>query len=95
MSPRGHAATSACFFRAVFDARRLRLVFFAGTLAPFRRASERPMAMACLRLVTSCPEPERSVPPVFPRGHLLYSASPDRAAFEPRTFREGSFAAAR
>ena len=34
-----------------------------GTFAPERRASERPMAMACLRLVTFLPErPERSVP---------------------------------
>jgi hypothetical protein len=38
--------------------------FFAGgTLPPSRRASERPMAMACLRLVTFLPEPPlRSVP---------------------------------
>ena len=32
--------------------------FFAdGTLPPSRRASDRPMAMACLRLVTFLPEP--------------------------------------
>jgi hypothetical protein len=31
--------------------------FFDGTLPPSRRASERPMAMACLRLVTFLPEP--------------------------------------
>lgn len=37
--------------------------FFDGTLAPERRASERPMAMACLRLVTFLPErPLRRVP---------------------------------
>jgi hypothetical protein len=30
--------------------------FFAGTLPPSRRASESPMAMACLRLVTFLPE---------------------------------------
>lgn len=36
---------------------------FLGTLPPARRASDRPMAMACLRLVTFLPErPERSVP---------------------------------
>lgn len=38
---------------------------FFGTLAPFFRASERPMAMACLRLVTLPPLPpfpERSLP---------------------------------
>jgi hypothetical protein len=34
-----------------------------GTLAPLRRASDRPIAMACFRLVTFLPErPERSVP---------------------------------
>jgi hypothetical protein len=34
-----------------------------GTLPPDRRASERPMAIACLRLVTRLPErPERSWP---------------------------------
>src|SRR2546428_3149801 len=37
--------------------------FFFGTFAPERRASDSPMAMACLRLVTFLPElPERSVP---------------------------------
>lgn len=33
------------------------LDFFFGTLAPFLRASERPMAMACLRLFTVPPLP--------------------------------------
>jgi hypothetical protein len=34
-----------------------------GTLPPARRASERPIAMACLRLVTFLPDrPERSWP---------------------------------
>jgi hypothetical protein len=39
--------------------------FFLGTLAPFLRASESPMAIACLRLFTHPPLPplpERSVP---------------------------------
>jgi hypothetical protein len=37
--------------------------FFFGTLAPARRASDNPMAIACLRLVTLFPEPpDRSVP---------------------------------
>jgi hypothetical protein len=31
--------------------------FFDGTLPPSRRASESPMAMACLRLVTFLPDP--------------------------------------
>src|ERR1700687_2351101 len=33
------------------------LAFFFGTFAPFLRASERPMAIACLRLVTLPPLP--------------------------------------
>jgi hypothetical protein len=47
-------------FRAVFLP-----VFLAGILAPFFRASDRPMAIACSRLVTFPalpPRPERSVP---------------------------------
>jgi len=39
--------------------------FLAGTFAPFLRASERPIAIACLRLLTAPPFPplpERSVP---------------------------------
>src|SRR5262245_45859553 len=31
--------------------------FLLGTLAPFLRASDRPMAIACLRLLTFLPEP--------------------------------------
>jgi hypothetical protein len=42
---------------------RLRAVFFLGTFPPARRASLRPMAIACLRLVTFFPErPDLSVP---------------------------------
>src|SRR6185312_5195409 len=44
------------------DAPRAQDFFCFGTLAPFSRASLRPMAMACLRLVTFLPEPLRSVP---------------------------------
>ena len=36
--------------------------FFFGTLAPASRASLKPIAMACFRLVTFPPDPERSVP---------------------------------
>src|ERR1043166_8194024 len=32
-------------------------LFFLGTLAPFLRASERPIAIACLRLLTFPPRP--------------------------------------
>jgi len=44
--------------------------FFFGTLAPFFRASESPIAIACLRLFTAPPFPplpERSVPFFFLR----------------------------
>jgi hypothetical protein len=41
---------------------RFRAVRFRGTLAPFSRASLKPMAIACLRLVTLRPEPLFSVP---------------------------------
>jgi hypothetical protein len=45
-----------------FDEAR-RAVFFFGTVAPSRRASESPIAIACLRLFTLRPErPLRSVP---------------------------------
>lgn len=41
----------------------VRLVDFLGTLPPSRRASESPIAIACLRLVTFLPErPDLSVP---------------------------------
>src|SRR5207237_792342 len=40
--------------------------FFAGTLPPSLRASDRPIAIACLRLVTFLPEPPLfSVPRFF------------------------------
>jgi hypothetical protein len=54
------------FFRLDF----LRLDFFRGTFAPFFRASESPIAIACLRLFTLPPLPplpERSVPLFFRR----------------------------
>lgn len=37
-------------------------VFFRGTFAPFLRASLRPIAIACFRLLTFRPEPLFSVP---------------------------------
>jgi hypothetical protein len=48
-----------------FSSFAVQLPFFCGTLAPFFRASESPIAMACLRLFTFPPLPplpERSVP---------------------------------
>jgi hypothetical protein len=48
------------FFFVAFFREDLRL---AGTFAPERRASDKPIAIACLRLVTFLPElPLRSVP---------------------------------
>jgi hypothetical protein len=44
------------------DREEPRELFRAGTLAPFFRASLRPIAIACLRLVTFRPEPLLSVP---------------------------------
>lgn len=44
------------FFVVFFD------VFFDGTFPPARRASDRPIAIACFLLVTFFPEPLRSVP---------------------------------
>src|SRR5262249_40179472 len=50
-------------FDADFFADARRAVFFFGTLAPSRRASDSPIAIACLRLFTLRPErPLRSVP---------------------------------
>src|SRR2546423_15301042 len=49
------------FFQVLF----FREDFLRGTLAPFARASDSPMAIACLRLFTFPPlppRPERSVP---------------------------------
>ena len=48
-----------------YELRLRRDVDFRGTLPPARRASESPIAMACLRLVTFFPELERSVPRFF------------------------------
>ena len=45
--------------------------FFFGTFAPARRASDRPIAIACLRLVTFWPELLRSVPRL--RSRMVFS----------------------
>lgn len=58
-SPTQHVSDGYFFFFAFFseDPR------LAGTFAPERRASDKPIAIACLRLVTFLPErPLRSVP---------------------------------
>src|SRR6202041_1743126 len=49
---------------------KLQAAFFLGTLAPFFRASDNPIAIACLRIFTVPPFPpfpERSVPFFFRR----------------------------
>jgi len=53
---------------------KLQLDFFGGTFAPFLRASDSPMAIACLRLFTLPPLPplpERRVPRFLRRMALL------------------------
>jgi hypothetical protein len=51
--------TTYLFFDVRFDAPRF------GTFAPFDRASLKPIATACFRLVTLPPDPLRSVPFFF------------------------------
>src|SRR5687767_11240325 len=53
--------------------------FFLGTFAPDRRASDKPIAIACLRLVTFRPLELRSVPRFFSR---ITSATLSCAFFE-------------
>src|SRR5262249_44999381 len=56
---RGREDTGYFFFRRLAERRP----FFAGTLPPARRACERPIAIACFRLLTLLPErPDLSVP---------------------------------
>jgi hypothetical protein len=51
------------FDDAFFDEDFFDAFFLAGTLPPARRASESPIAIACLRLLTFFPErPERRLP---------------------------------
>jgi hypothetical protein len=45
--------------------------FFLGTFAPFLRASDKPIAIACLRLFTVPPLPDFSVPDFLRRMALL------------------------
>jgi len=52
--------------RPFFDELFLEAPFFLGTFAPFFLASERPIAMACLRLVTFFPDlPDFNFPRFF------------------------------
>jgi hypothetical protein len=48
-----------------FAAGRARERFLAGTFAPFFLASDNPIAIACFRLVTFLPLPDRRVPFFF------------------------------
>ena len=61
-------ASPFSFNARICDALSDRPLFFLGTLAPFSRASERPIAIACLRLFTVPPLPplpDLSVPFFF------------------------------
>ena len=81
-------AAYAAFLRPLL---REALLRFFGTLAPDRRASESPMAIACFRLLTFLPErPERSVPDLrscIARRTLLLAPLP--YFFRPLAFRTG------
>lgn len=70
------AALRAVFLPAF---RAVAVPAFFGTLAPFSLASERPMAIACFRLVTFLPEPDFKVPFFF-RCRALFTRLP--ALFE-------------
>src|SRR5258705_6058085 len=62
--PNGATVVTPSIYRFFDDLRPLlREPFFFGTFAPASRASERPIAIACLRLVTRLPDrPLFSVP---------------------------------
>jgi hypothetical protein len=54
---------AAGFLPALFlEAAFLLAAFFAGTFAPFSRASDNPIAIACLGFFTLAPEPDLSLP---------------------------------
>jgi hypothetical protein len=60
------------FFEDFFEVDFFDEDFFDGTFPPARRASDKPMAMACLRLVTFLPvDPDLSVP--FFRSCITFS----------------------
>jgi hypothetical protein len=69
----------------------LRLRFRDGTLAPFSLASFKPMAIACLRLVTLRPEPLFSVPRLRRRiaDFTVFDALLPYFAMDTSTFRAG------
>src|SRR6201989_3476432 len=52
-----HTLPSERFFRLLFFLELFFAPFFRGTFAPFLRASESPIAIACLRLFTVPPFP--------------------------------------
>jgi hypothetical protein len=63
--------------RRVLHSRRHYAAFLRGTLAPERRASDKPIAIACLRLLTFRPLPDFNLP----RLSLCISFSTDFDAF--------------
>src|SRR5215469_10829820 len=61
--------------------------FFAGTFLPFRRASHRPMAIACFRLLTFLPlRPDFSLPRFISCISRLTSLPADFEYFRPEDF---------
>jgi hypothetical protein len=88
VSPRKRAPTVQAHGPNAWLLASRQLDFFSGTLAPFFRASESPIAIACLRLFTLPPLPpfpDRSVPFFLRRialatvlpADLLYFRPPD------------------
>jgi hypothetical protein len=92
--PRHRSAHDVDFDRFLFA---LELFFFAGTFAPFFRASDSPIAIACLRLFTFPPWPDfprRSVPLLRRRIALFTLLLAPLLYFRPLDFREDVFFAA-
>jgi hypothetical protein len=75
----------------------LELFFFGGTFAPFFRASDSPMAIACFRIFTLPPWPDlprRRVPLLRRRIALFTLLLAPLLYFRPLDFREDVFFAA-
>jgi hypothetical protein len=75
----------------------LELFLFGGTFAPFFRASDSPMAIACFRLFTLPPWPDlprRRVPPLRRRIALFTLLLAPLLYFRPLDLREDAFFAA-
>ena len=69
---------AAAFFAGAFFAADFAVApFFAGTLPPSARASDRPIAIACFGFVTVLPEPPLFSVPCFISSMAFSTFSPD------------------